>query len=66
MEKVLTPIEDEEVAHVIRKRLFKNVDESLAEEIIQEFIDYAEREGFLKMDKVLYKQRFKASYPFQP
>jgi len=46
MEKVLTPIEDEEVAHVIRKRLFKNVDESLAEEIIQEFIDYAEREGF--------------------
>ena len=66
MEKVLTPIEDEEVAHVIRRRLFKNVDESLAEEIIQEFIDYAEREGFLKMDKVLYKQRFKASYPFQP
>jgi hypothetical protein len=66
MEKVLTPIEDEEVAHVIRKRLFKYVDESLAEEIIQDFIDYAEREGFLKMDKVLYKQRFKASYPFQP
>ena len=66
MEKVLTPIEDEEVAHVIRKRLFKYVDESLAEEIIQEFTDYAEREGFLKMDKVLYKQRFKASYPFQP
>jgi len=66
MEKVLTPIEDEEVAHVIRKRLFKNVDENLAEEIIQEFIDYAEREGFLKMDKILYKQRFKASYPFQP
>ena len=66
MEKVLTPIEDEEVANVIRKRLFKNVDESLAEEIIQEFIDYAEREGFLRMDKILYKQRFKASYPFQP
>ncbi|MCC6048503.1 MAG: DUF499 domain-containing protein, partial [Thermodesulfobacterium sp.] len=65
-EKVLTPIKDEEVAHVIRKRLFKYVDESLAEEIIQGFTDYAEREGFLKMDKVLYKQRFKASYPFQP
>jgi len=66
MEKVLTPVEDEEVAHVIRRRLFKYVDERLAEETIQEFIDYVEREGFLPIDKVIYREKFKASYPFQP
>jgi len=66
MEKVLTPVEDEEVAPIIRKRLFSYIDERLAEEVIQEFIDYAEREGFLTMDKIVYRERFKASYPFQP
>jgi len=66
IEKVLTPVEDEEVAHIVRRRLFKYVDERLAEETIQEFIDYAEREDFLPIDKVIYREKFKASYPFQP
>jgi hypothetical protein len=66
MEKILTPVEDEEVAYVIRRRLFSHIDEKLAEEVIQEFIDYAEKEGFLPVDKTVYRERFKASYPFQP
>jgi predicted AAA+ superfamily ATPase len=35
MEKILTPVEDEEVAYVIRRRLFSHIDEKLAEEVIQ-------------------------------
>jgi hypothetical protein len=66
MEKILTPVEDEEVAYVIRRRLFSHVDEKLAEEVIQEFIDYAEKEEFLTVDKTVYREKFKASYPFQP
>ena len=66
MEKILTPVEDEEVAYVIRRRLFSHIDEKLSEEVIQEFIDYAEKEGFLPIDKTVYRERFKASYPFQP
>jgi len=60
IEKVLTPVEDEEVAHIVRRRLFKYVDERLAEETIQEFIDYAEREDFLPIDKVIYREKFKS------
>jgi len=66
MEKIFTPVEYEEVAHVIKRRLFSYIDENLAEEVTQEFIDYAEKEGFLPTDKIEYRERFKASYPFQP
>ncbi|MFN4131726.1 MAG: DUF499 domain-containing protein, partial [Caldimicrobium sp.] len=66
VEKVYTPVEDEEVAQVIKRRLFSRVDEKLAKENIEEFLDYAEREGILPMDKALYRERFLKSYPFQP
>jgi hypothetical protein len=68
MEKVYAPVRDEEVAEIIRKRLFEEIDEQSAWREIEEFLSYAEGEGILPegMDKSAYRERFRRSYPFQP
>ncbi|MEO0264541.1 MAG: DUF499 domain-containing protein [candidate division WOR-3 bacterium] len=67
-ERVYAPVSDEEVADVIRRRLFSRVDENRAKKIVKEFIDYAERENILPrgLEKAHYRDRFLKSYPFQP
>ena len=47
MEKVYTPVHDEEIYPVIRRRLFGTVNDEEARGIIEEFMDYAEREKML-------------------
>ncbi len=66
LERIYTPVEDEEVALVIRKRLFSYIDEQSAKDTIEEFLNYAERENILPMDKPAYRERFIKSFPFQP
>ena len=68
MEKVYTPVHDEEIGHVIRRRLFSQIDEKDARKVIEEFLDYAEREKILPegVEKTEYRRRFINSYPFQP
>ncbi|MEM4523120.1 MAG: DUF499 domain-containing protein, partial [Nitrososphaeria archaeon] len=68
VEKVYAPVKDEEVSAIVRKRLFSNIDEKEAEVIIEEFLDYAEKEGILPkgLERSEYKERFLKSYPFQP
>lgn len=68
MEKVYTPVQDEEISHVIRRRLFSEVNEKEARNTIEEFLDYAEREKILPegVEKVKYRERFIKSFPFQP
>jgi hypothetical protein len=68
MEKVYTPVQDEEISHVIRRRLFSEVNEEEARNTIEEFLDYAEREKILpeEVEKVNYRERFIKSFPFQP
>lgn len=68
VEKVYTPVEDQEVAQIIRKRLFKTIKEKDAKDIIEKFLDYAESERILPegMEKSQYRQSFLNSYPFQP
>jgi hypothetical protein len=68
MEKVYTPVQDEEISHVIRRRLFSEVNEKEARMTIEEFLDYAEREKILpeEVEKVNYRERFIKSFPFQP
>jgi hypothetical protein len=68
MEKVYQPVHDEEIYPVIRRRLFSNVNEAEAREIIDEFLEYAEREKILPegMEKSQYRERCMRSYPFQP
>ncbi len=68
MEKVYTPVDDEEVSSVIVKRLFSHIDEREAKNNIEEFLSYIERENILPegMDKSLYREKFIKSFPFQP
>jgi len=67
VEKAHSPVEDDEIESVIRKRLFEYIDEKEANKVISEFIEYALREGLLSKDEVQnYKERFLRSYPFKP
>jgi hypothetical protein len=66
VEKVLTPIGDEEVPSVITRRLFEHIDQACAKENIEEFLDYLERENLLPEDRHTYREKFLRSYPFQP
>lgn len=67
MEKIYTPVEEDEIEPVIRKRLFQKVDETAVKKIVDEFINYARTEGLLSGDEVQrYRERFINSYPFKP
>lgn len=66
-EKVYTPVDDEEIASVVRARLFSRVDEGEAKKIVDEFVEYAVGEGLLSRDDAVeYRERFLRSYPFKP
>jgi len=68
IEKIYTPVQDEEVSQIIRKRLFTEINQEEAKNIIEEFLDYAEKEKIIPegMEKANYRERFIKSYPFQP
>ena len=68
VERVLTPVAEDEVAAVIRRRLFDHVDEREAQAIVDAYLDYASREGLLPSpdDGGGYRRRFLDSYPFLP
>lgn len=67
MEKIYTPVEDEEIEHIVRARLFEKVDEKGAKEIVDEFVEYARKEGLISGDEaVYYRDKFLRSYPFKP
>jgi hypothetical protein len=68
MEKVYTPVREEEISSVVRRRLFRSIDEKEAREVVEEFLDYAEKERILPegMEKSAYREEFIKSYPFQP
>lgn len=68
IEKIYTPVEDEEIADVIKRRLFSEIDEIEAKKIINDFIDYLDKENLIPLgaDKSLYRDKFIKSYPFQP
>ncbi|MDI6714413.1 MAG: DUF499 domain-containing protein [Thermodesulfovibrio sp.] len=68
VERVFTPINDEEISDVVKRRLFQKINNDEAKRTITEFLDYAQRENLLPegVDKAVYKERFLRSYPFQP
>jgi len=68
MEKVYTPVRDEEIDQVIRRRLFTQIDEKESKKVVEEFLDYAEKERLIPegMDKSDYRDKFLKSYPFLP
>jgi len=68
VERVFTPINDEEISDVVKRRLFQEIDYDEANRTITKFLDYAQRENLLPegVDRGVYKERFSRSYPFQP
>lgn len=68
VEKIYTPVQEQEITKVIRRRLFSNVDETKAERVVSEFMDYAERENILPIgiEPSKYRDEFIESYPFFP
>jgi predicted AAA+ superfamily ATPase len=68
VEKIYTPVGENEIAKVIRQRLFSSVDQTGARKIVSEFMDYAEKEGILPAGREAsgYRTDFLESYPFSP
>ncbi len=66
-ERIYTPVEEDEIELVIRRRLFQSIKEDEAIATVDEFVDTAVREGLLKADeRSAYRERFLKSYPFKP
>lgn len=67
MKRVVTPVEDTEIASIIRKRLFAEVNSNEVKRITQEFAKYARQENILPpgIQESEYRKQFMESYPFQ-
>jgi hypothetical protein len=68
VERIYTPVQDHEIAQVIRQRLFSSIDKQNAEEVVNSFVDYATKEGVLPLgsEPSEYRERFETAYPFLP
>ncbi|MDG6999847.1 MAG: ATP-binding protein, partial [Nitrososphaerota archaeon] len=68
VERIYTPVQENEITKVVRSRLFSSFDEKGAKPVVSHFIGYAEKEGILpaETDASDYKNRFIESYPFIP
>ena len=70
MRRTITPVNDTEVASIIRSRLFSKDDfnQSEARRVVRQFAKYAKDEGILPTgtQESEYRDRFLESYPFQP
>jgi len=68
VERIYTPVQENEISRVVRSRLFSSIDEVEAKRVITSFIEYAEKEGILPVgvEASDYRDRFIESYPFIP
>ena len=68
MKRVVTPVEDTEIASIIRKRLFEDINTNEARQIAKDFAKYAKQESILPpgTQESEYREQFTESYPFQP
>jgi hypothetical protein len=70
MKRMVTPVEDGEIASIIRSRLFSkdNFNHNEVKKVVREFTKYAKKEGILPEgdQESEYRGRFIESYPFQP
>jgi hypothetical protein len=68
VEKIYTPVQEQEITKIIKQRLFQEIDENAAKKAVSLFISYAERENIFPAgtEQSQYRDRFIASYPFMP
>lgn len=71
-ERVMTPVAEDEVAPVLRRRLFEKVDMAAAEEVARAYVEHLLRirqQGApvpAEIDDPTFLQRLQAAYPFHP
>ncbi len=67
-EIIYTPVEDNEITKIIRRRLFSNIDEQAAKDIVDQFVSFAEEHSILPagVQPSQYREKFMESYPFLP
>jgi len=68
VEKNFIPVSENEINHVIRRRLFSSIDEKQASSIVKSYVDFIEKENILPSETKPseYKELFSGSYPFLP
>jgi len=68
VEKTFTPVEDHEVTHIVRRRLFSEINEKKIKDIVYEVVEYFKAENILPLgiEPSIYKDKFLVSYPFIP
>ena len=49
MEKIYTPVEDDEIEHIVRARLFSKIDEKKAKKVVNDFVEYAKMRAYSQM-----------------
>jgi hypothetical protein len=62
--KYLVPMEKEEVAHALKKRLIKSIKDQHREEVVKRYYEYLVEKGLV--DDIKYRERLEESYPFHP
>ncbi|HLC15612.1 MAG TPA: AAA family ATPase, partial [Thermodesulfovibrionia bacterium] len=67
-EIIKTPVQDQEIAKIIRTRLFSHVKEKEVKQEAAQFVEYIEKEGLIPegIQPGQYRDRFIDSYPFMP
>jgi hypothetical protein len=68
VEKIFTPVKDEEIGAILRRRLFARVDDQAAAEVVHAYVEQAEQEALVARgeESAAYRARFKQTYPFLP
>lgn len=68
VERIYTPVQEQEITKIIRQRLFSHIDFTRMQDIIGEYMDYAKTESLLPagVEPSEYKKQFESSYPFMP
>ncbi|MDD5510539.1 MAG: DUF499 domain-containing protein [Dehalococcoidales bacterium] len=68
IERIYTPVQENEITKIIRRRLFMSIDEQNVRRIVAEFMKYAEKEEIFPAGSQPseYRDRFLDSYPFMP
>ena len=68
LKRVVTPVEDTEIASIIRKRLFEEINTNETKQIAKAFAKYAKEESILPTgtQESEYRQQFIENYPFLP
>ncbi|MFC2125661.1 ATP-binding protein [Bacteroidota bacterium] len=68
VEKIYTPVEENEISKIIRRRLFNEIDLDGAKETASSFVEYADKENISpgSLPPSEYRTRFTDSYPFTP